>query len=71
MRAYQFEHIEHLIALPGKPLSICDGYQQWIDHNGWLWYRGSFKLNDEYGYHDSFHVLNNKMIGANTIYYIK
>lgn len=71
MKAYEHEHIENNIQVPGKQLPLCNGYQQWIDPKGWLWYRGSFKMDDEYGYHNSFHISENRFILARTIYYIK
>jgi len=71
MTAHQFEHVENTVTVAGKRLPVCNGYQQWIDLKGWLWYRGSFKMDDEYGYHNSFQVSDNKLINSRTIYYIR
>jgi len=66
MKHWNYEHIQN------EKNGLFHGYQQWIDHQDNLWYRGNYVMDEEIGYHDQFLELpEGRHVPAIVIYYIR
>ena len=71
MKHWNYEHIENYKHIDDYT-NVYHGYQQWLDFNDKLWYRGNFVMDEETGYHDQFlESREGRHIPAIVIYYIK
>ncbi len=66
MKHWNYEHIQT------EKNGLFHGYQQWIDHQDKLWYRGNYAMDEETGYHDQFLELpEGRHVPAIVIYYLR
>ena len=71
MKHWNYEHIENVKHV-GDFTNLFHGYQQWLDFNDKLWYRGNFVMDTETGYHEEhLELADGRHIPAIVIYYIR
>ena len=69
MKHWNYEHVENYKLFNNS--GHFHGYQQWLDHQKHMWYRGNFILDSEVGYHEQhIELADGRHIPAIVIYYI-
>lgn len=70
MKHWNYEHVENYKSFNNS--GRFHGYQQWLDHQKHMWYRGNFILDNEVGYHEQhIELADGRHIPAIVIYYIR